>query len=190
MKSKGFRIRSLNIRSVPVGQERVLGRNGKLKKGSKIRSKRQRRSSNFGRPFKDWDRADLERVLGPNLDVDTVLQMEERQEARQSVSKIKKIRIRRQKISYKDKRRRVLQSWEENRQQILRAFICNEFMADDTTCYVDGCESLASHRCLECGTDAFFCTLHVKTKHQDIFHMPEIWQVSNTDNYRFLTSLF
>ena len=163
-------------KNIAIGQMVGLNKRNKLVKKGKLTikvnraSKKQssRSTSTFG-TLNDWTREELEVGLGniPNLNIDDLIGKERGK---------KRKRRKKKKVSYKEKRLRLLQSWKDHRQQILHTYVAGEVLPQDTVCCK--CTNLATHRCVDCGIHQYFCDSHVQEVHQDCLHVPEKWQVS------------
>ncbi len=174
-------------KQVAIGNLRSFGQEGKQRNKINIRVNRTTKSkqralpsnshqSSFG-TLTDWSTEEIAAAL-ENVPVDVNDFIANPSYGASKKLSRRKRKRRKNKISYREKRRRVLQSWKDQRHQIREVFIAGEVMPEDTSCNVAECAETATCRCIECGIQTYFCTTHVHEAHQEQLHVPEIWQVS------------
>ena len=178
-KMTGWGTSKLNLNKITIGNLQDFSH--KSRKGSKItvNVKRQSKQRSNQSTLADWSRDEVAAVL-ENVPVDINVDDFIADTGRTTSTHRRKRRRRKMKISYREKRRRVLQSWRDHRDKIKQTYIAGEVLPDDTSCCGPQCDQEATHRCLECRVDMYFCSTHVHEAHQECLHVPEIWQVSAT----------
>ena len=70
-----------------------------------------------------------------------------------------------------------VEGWSHVRLALLKTTVEGNSMPTDQTCILCGCE--ATHRCLNCGPQAYFCAQCFGDAHSkmNMFHVGEIWEV-------------